>query len=728
MAQTTIKQAFDQALRHHQGGRLSEAEALYRQVLAKQPAHVGALHYLGVLAHQQGNNHAAVELIGAAINLSPDLPELHNNLGLSLKGCGRLDEAIAAYRRALSIKPDNPSALYNLAVALQSAGQVDDAIAALRQAIALRPGYVEAHNNLGIALKDKGQIEEAIASYRRAIALRPDYAQGHNNLASAFKANGQIDDAIAAYRRAVTIDPLLAEAHNNLGLVLAEAGQLDDAIAAFERAISADPRLAEAHFYLGNALASRRMPDEAAAAFRSVIALQPGHAVAHNNLGNALKERGLLSEAIDAYRRAIALAPRFAEAFSNLLLALHYHPGFDAAAIAREHRAWNEVFATPLAAQILRHDNDRDPDRRLRIGYVSPDFREHTVARFLLPVLANHDRRHFEIFAYANVRSPDAMTALIRTHTDAWHDIAGLGDRQAAERIRADRIDLLVDLAGHTGSGRLLLFARKPAPVQVTYMGYANTTGLATIDYRLTDIHLDPPGVDDSIYSERSIRLPETYWCYTPSEIAPDVSRLPADRNGFVTFCSLNNFCKVTEPAVLAWCRILTAVPNSRLLLHVPRGKLPQNFAELFEHAGIGADRLHLVGRQTLPDYLKSYREADIGLDTFPYTGFTTTFDALWMGVPIVSLAGNSAAWRGGVSILSNLDLAEMVTQNVDGYVQIAIDLANDLPRLGELRRSLRQRMQRSPLMDGARLTRHIEAAYRQMWRNWSVAPSLGNP
>ena len=386
--------------------------------------------------------------------------------------------------------------------------------------------------------------------------------------------------------------------------------------------------------------------------------------------------------------------------------------------IHEEHRRWNRQHAEPLKKFIQPHTNDRNPDRRLRIGYVSPDLREHVVGQNLLPLLAKHDHQRVEVFAYAKVPAPDAMTERLRSHTDAWRSLVGLSDAQAADLIRQDRIDILVDLALHTANNCLLVFARKPAPVQVTYLAYAGSSGLTTMDYRLSDPYLDPPGGDESVYSEQTLRLPETYWCYQPVVDLPPQPP-PALEKGFITFGCLNNFCKVNEPLLSLWAEILRGVPHSRLLLHAYEGSPRQHVLEHLQREGIDPHRVSFAGKLPVAVYFQQYHSIDIALDTFPYGGGTTTCDTLWMGVPVVSLAGKTAVGRAGLSILSNVGLPELVANTPEEYVHLAIRLANDLPRLKDLRSTLRQRMQASPLMDAPRFARNVEAAYRQMWRNW---------
>ncbi|MEI8196098.1 MAG: hypothetical protein WCI73_09335, partial [Phycisphaerae bacterium] len=425
--------------------------------------------------------------------------------------------------------------------------------------------------------------------------------------------------------------------------------------------------------------------------------------------------------ALASLRSAVALAPQATQFYSSLLYLLIFHPGFNAEQLLREHVAWAQACAAPLASQMRPHPHDRTPGRRLRIGYVSPDFSAHVLSFIMLPLLRHHNHQEFEIICYASVSRPDAMTQRVRACADLWRDISGVTDAQVAELIRQDQIDILVDLSLHMRHNRLLVFARKPAPVQVTYCGYPGTTGLAAIDYRLTDPYLDPESADLTVYTEQSVRLPHTFWCYAPENAEPAVNPLPALAAGYITFGSLNNFSKIHPELLRLWARVLRAVPNSHLLLLSGEGKHRQRTRDLLAAEGVEnvVERIEFVERQSQPEYLRTYHRIDIALDPLPYNGHTTSLDALWMGVPIVTQVGPTVVGRAGMSQLMNLGLPELVAQTPDQYVEIAATLAQDMGRVAALRSSLRQRMQRSPLMDAPAFARDVETAYRSMWRWW---------
>ena len=700
-------------------GKLDDAVRCYRRVLDLNPDFAEAHNNLGNALREQGKLDEAAASYRRALDLKPDLAEAHNGLGNVLRKQGKLNDAEACFRRALDLEQDLAEAHDNLGNVLKEQGRLDEAVARYRRALDLKPDFAEAYNNLGIAFKEQGKLDEAVACYRRVLELNPDFAETHNNLGNALKEQGKLDEAVACYRRVLDLNPDLAEAHNNLGIALKEQGKLNEAVACYRRTLGLTPDFAEAHNNLGAAFHEQGKLDEAVACYRRVLELKPDLAEAHNNLGIVLKEQGKLDEAVACYRRALELKPGYVRAHSNLIYTQMFCADYNPQTLYEEHCRWEQIHAAPLAKFVQPDGNDRSPDRRLRVGYVSPDFRYHPVARFLLPLLESHDRTGFEIFCYASVRIQDAMTGRCRAHADVWRNVLGLPDAQVADAIRKDGIDILVDLSMHMAENRLLVFARKPAPVQVTYLAYCGTTGLRTIDYRLTDPYLDPPGLDDRFYSEQSVRLPETYWCYRPPMETPPVNALPAAEAGHVTFGSLNNFCKMSPQTLAAWTRLLTAVPESRLFLHAHSGSIRDHVRSLVAGEGISADRVDFVGFQPLAEYFDVYQRIDVALDPFPYGGGTTTCDALWMGVPVVSLAGQTAVGRSGVSILSNLGLTELVANDLDQYLRIAIGLAQDLPRLGNLRAALRERMQNSPLMDAPCFAHNIEAAYREMWRTW---------
>ncbi|MEO9113257.1 MAG: tetratricopeptide repeat protein [Lacunisphaera sp.] len=530
---------------------------------------------------------------------------------------------------------------------------------------------------------------------------------------------GQLADAEAGYRQILADDPNQPEVFYNLGLVLRTVGRLNEAVEAYEHALELRPRFPEAINNLGVVFERLGQLDEAEDVFRHALLLEADSASTLSNLGGVLKDLGRLDEAIDCLSRAHALEPGNARIHSNLIFTLHYSPAFDAAALRRAAVEWDEQQGSSAAAGQQHFPNDPTPNRRLRIGYLASYFRDHCQALFTIPLFSHHDHAQFEIFVYSDVVAPDAITARLQGYSDVWRPTAELTDAEVAALIRDDHIDILVSLTLHMADHRLGVFLEKPAPVQVTWLGYPGTTGVKAIDYRLTDPQLDPPGSDD-FYTEKSIRLPDSFWCYDPLTDEPSVNPLPAGITGPITFGCLNNFCKVTDAVLDLWAQVLRLVPHSKLLLLAPIGSAR---ARVKARLGLGSDRVEFAAYQPRPDYLELYHRIDIGLDTFPYNGHTTSLDALWMGVPVISRSGSTAVSRAGLSLMTNLGLPELVAETNDQFVQIAIRLANDRNCLASLRAGLRERMQRSPLMDASRFATNMEAAYRFMWRNWCEQP-----
>jgi len=549
---TLPSNSFQDALEHHKAGRLPQAEAIYRQILQKEPNHPEALHFLGVIAYQTGKNDFAVELISKAIDISAS-SQMYCNLGAAFQALHKPDDAAESYRKALALKPD----------------------------------FTDAYHNLGIALQDQGKLDEAVESYRKALALKPDYA----------------------------------------------------------------------------------------------------------------------------------------EAYSKLLFALNFHSGISGEDVYRASQEYESIIGAPLRSAWHAHSNDKNPDRRLRVGYVSPDFRRHAVAYFAEPIFANHDKAQVEIFCYSEVKQEDEHTARFRQLADHWHSTVGLSDDAVAKKIRSHQIDILVDLAGHTANNRLLVFARKPAPIQLTYLGYPGTTGLAAMDYRITDRYADPDGIADAFYAERLLRLPDSLCCYRPTADMPEVSPLPALARGYLTFGSFNSFNKIDQSTIALWAELLRALPTARLMmLTVPEGESRQHLIRRFAELGITAQRLEFHGKLPPAEFHRKFQEVDITLDPVLVSGGTTTCESLWMGVPVIALAGKRFITRVSYSFLSTAGFADFAAASPEEYIRIAAHLAGNLPRLAEIRAGLRAKVAASPLVDEAGFTRNLENLYREIWGKWCSA------
>lgn len=737
----------DQATARHRAGDLPEARRLYQDFLQRAPHDPVALFRSGLLELHDGRPQAALALIDQAVAGAPQVARHHVGRGQALQALYQWEEAAASYRRALKLEPASAEALFALGLCLQQCRQTAEAVWAYQQALALRPDDASALSNLGVALQDLGRQDEAVASLRAAAVLEPQNASHGLNLGIAqcrqrdfsaadevlqqlerrhpelpeaafnrgiaLQGLGRPRDAIERYRHALALRPDYADALNNLGNVHRELGEFGLAAAAYEAALSVQPDLIPALNNAACLLRTLGRIEEAEDMLRRALQQDSRHAVLYDSLGSVLKDAGETDAAIECFRASLALDPTSATTHSNLAYALSFQ-SFDAQPILDECRRWNERFASGLRP-LARHVPD-DGRRRLRIGYVSADFREHCQTLFTWPLLSHHDHTAFEIFCYASVERPDDFTRRLAGAADVWRDARHADDAALAQLIAGDGIDILVDLTMHMANGRPLTFARKPAPVQVAWLAYPGTTGLDAMDYRLTDPRLDPPDAEQA-YSERSVWLPDSFWCYDPLADPPAVGALPALARGHVTFGCLNNACKLSDAAVNLWSAVLHAVPDSRLLLMIPEGRYAARLLGRFAAHHIDPGRIRCVPFRPRADYLQTYQEIDIGLDTLPYNGHTTSLDSLWMGVPVVSRTGRTCVGRGGSSQLHQVGLAELAVDSDAAFTEAAVTLAGNLPGLSRLRGELRARLEASPLMDAARFARNIEAAYRSMWQ-----------
>ncbi len=709
-----------EALTLCRAGQFDKAEAICGELLKNEPHRAEALHLLGLIAVNRRDPGSAIERIHQAISLDSRQPRFWCSLAKAYWALGQADEAVDCMRQAIQLQPQAAKQHNDLGVMLASKSRWAEAEQCFRAVLDIEPNHAGAWNNLGIVLEHHGRPDDAIRCFQSALRADPTFADAHNSWGNALKSAGRIEEAVEQYRQAVQTQADSAEWHYNLAGGLRQLGRLEEAIHSYQEAIQLRPDFVEARVNLGNVLRDANRLDDALLQLETAVSIRPRLAPAHGSLASVLALLGQTDEAIVCYRRAVELDPTDAAAHSNLLYALNFVPGYDAQALFAEHRAWAARHAEPLTSAAAAPANDPTPERRLRVGYVSAFFRQHAVNFFIEPLIASHDRQLFEVFCYSHVQRPDAATGRVRRSCDQWRDVAHLSDEQLASRVREDRIDILVDLAGHIGGNRLLAFARRPAPVQVTYLGYQNTTGMTAMDYRLTDNLADPPSTTDQYYTERLVRLPDAFFCYRPSDEAPAVNELPALATGGVTFGSFNTFRKVAPQAIDAWLAILARVPCARLLvLENAGGSVERLLYRAAEQRGIAGDRIEMCARRAYVDYLKLQQRADIALDPFPFNGHTTTCDSVWMGVPVVMLLGDRYASRYGGSVLANVGLDECIAHSVEEYIEKAVNLALDVPRLAAMRRELRSRMADSVLLDAVAFARKVEAAYRKMWRDW---------
>jgi predicted O-linked N-acetylglucosamine transferase (SPINDLY family) len=647
------------------------------------------------------------------------LPTILEN-AMAQQRAGNLAQAEALYRQILDLQPQHPDALHLLGLAAHQQGRRDEAIALIDKAIAIAP-TAAMYANLGHVFHSCGELEAAATLFRHACELDPANAEFHNNLGSALHDQGKLSEAINTFLQAIALQPDHAGAYCNMGVAAYDLGHLDEAIRCYQTALSLDPDSAIAHNNLGNALRAIGNYDDAAPHFERAIALAPDYALAWSNLGNLVREQGQAEQAAELYRQSLALNPQQPGVHSNLLFTLLSLADASPDDIFAEHRRFADRFEAPLRPDWRQHDNRRDANKRLKLGYVSGDFRDHAVAYFFEPILAGHDRTQIEVFCYYNNFEQDAVTQRIAAACDHWLPCKSLSDEALAQRIREDGIDILIDLSGHTANNRLLMFARKPAPVQMTWMGSPSTTGLAAVDYRLTDAAVDPPGLTERYHSETPLHLPYTAPFRLPAA-QPPVNDLPALTHEVFTFASLNNLSKISGAAIVLWARILNALPHARLILGNANESARHRLLDTFAAHGVNAERLEILPRLSLDNYLALHHRIDLALDPFPYNGGITTLHSLSMGVPVIALTGETPASRWGAGIMTNAGFPEFVAGNPDEYVQLAMTFAKDLPRLQGIRQTLRDTCPLFCHIGDSSFTRHLERVLREAWTTWCNA------
>ncbi|WCJ34262.1 Tetratricopeptide repeat (TPR)-like superfamily protein [Euphorbia peplus] len=728
-------------------GRLIEAAESYQKALKAEPAYKPAAECLAIVLTDigtslklSGNTQEGIQKYYEALKIDPHYAPAYYNLGVVYSEMMQYDTALSCYEKAAFERPMYAEAYCNMGVIYKNRGDLDSAILCYERCLAVSPNFEIAKNNMAIALTDlgtkvklEGDINQGIANYKKALYYNWHYADAMYNLGVAYGEMLKFDNAIVFYELAFHFNPHCAEACNNLGVIYKDRDNLDKAVECYQMALSIKPNFSQSLNNLGVVYTVQGKMDAAASMIEKAIMANPTYAEAYNNLGVLYRDAGNIAMAINAYEQCLKIDPDSRNAGQNRLLALNYiNEGHDDK-LYEAHRDWGRRFMR-LFPQYTSWDNPKDPDRPLVIGYVSPDYFTHSVSYFVEAPLVHHDSTKYKVVVYSAVVKADAKTNRFKEKVlkkgGIWKDIYGIDEKKVANMVREDNVDILVELTGHTANNKLGMMACRPAPLQVTWIGYPNTTGLPTIDYRITDSLADPPDSKQK-HVEELVRLPECFLCYTPSPEAGAVCPTPALANGFVTFGSFNNLAKITPKVLQVWARILCAVPNSRLVVKCKpfcSDNVRQRFLTLLEELGLESLRVDLLPLILLNhDHMQAYSLMDISLDTFPYAGTTTTCESLYMGVPCVTMAGAVHAHNVGVSLLSKVGLGHLIAKNEDEYVQLALQLATDVTALSNLRMSLRDLMAESPVCDGSKFTLGLESAYRNMWHRYCKGdvPSL---
>ena len=713
-----------QALKHFQ-----DALASYEKTIIINPSFAEAYHNRAAVFNEMKQLPEAVSSYKTAVTIKPSYAEAYLNCGITLSELNLTSDAIYYYDSAIKMKLDYAEAYYNRGVSYCELGRFNEALISFEMAVFIKPGYAEAYYNKGATLHKLERYHEALDSHRKAIFLRPDYSESLYNSGLSFQELKQFFNALMFYKKALHIIPSYIEALNNSGVILHELKQFDEALASYSRALSIKPNYAQALNNQGVTLHEKKRFKDALLSYETALSLQPDFADAYYNRGLTLVELNFFDEALSNYDQAIICKSGFYSAHSNLLFTMNYIDKFSPFSRLERAKEYGAYVAVTSHQKFSRWDVNKNTSK-IRIGLVSGDFNNHPVGYFLESVLSRIDQSKYELFAFMNNSHEDETTERLKSFFSCYNKIFGFSNMKVAEIIHSAGINILIDLSGHTALNRLPVFALKPAPVQVTWLGYFATTGVKEIDYILGD-HFVIPVNEEHHFSEKIKRLPETYFCFTQPNVSLEINELPAIKNGHITFGCFNNFSKVNEEVISLWARLLIAVEGSRLFLKARQLQDPcilMRTIDTFRSLGVSSERLILEGQTSRLQYFKSYHKVDIGLDPFPYPGGTTSVESLWMGVPVITKKGKSFIAHNGETIAKNSGQEDWIALDESQYLEKAIHFSSDLKSLNDLRARLRGQILASPLFDAERFARNFELALSEMWTEYNREIKLKDP
>ena len=705
-------------------GNYKEAWASYRKAIAFKPNYVEAHYNLGSALKEQDKFDEAITCYNIALKIKPNYADAHFNLGLVFDTLGQWKKALASYNKSIAIKPDNAEALYNIGNVFRENGLFDMSVVSYNKAITIKPDFYSAYYNLGIAHQELGDFKEAVENYKKAIAINFDFSDAYYNLGNVLQELASFDEAVSNYNKAIAISPNYAKAHNNSGNALRSLGKPNSSVISYNKAIAINPNFPEAHNNLGNNFQELGKLNAAVASYNKAIMIKPNYPEAHSNLGVSLKDLGMLDEAMSSFKKALKLKPNLVSAYNNLLNVETYR--FSAPSETYKNACRFGKVVTRSATPISNHSNCLDPKRQLRGGFVSGDFCHHPIGYLLLSIFLKINTNKIELFLYMTSYVEDDYTARFKSYVSGWKKVVNKSDKQLSEIIVTDAIDILVDLSGHSGGNRLPLFALKPAPVQVTWIGSNVTTGIKEIDYILCDQWTIPKS-EEKYFVEKPWRLPNTWLCFTPPEFDIKEGALPALDNGFITFGCFNNLTKINKRVIKCWANVLRAIPSSRLFLktfQLNNMSVRENSLVSFEKYGISKNRLLLEGSSSRAELLTSYQNIDIALDPFPYTGGISSMESLWMGVPVLSVNGGNFVFSGfgyhvAESTLHNVGLSNWIASSPKNIAIKAKYFSSDLIALSKLRKNLRKRLLGSPLCDNQTFADNLTDTFQTIWKIW---------